>query len=74
MHSKECCFTWNNGYMWGGGNGGKAEEGKLGVKNLAIGCASNSGNASVRSARCNDSISFGVCCGTFAAPQLKFKP
>lgn len=74
MHSKECCFTWNNGYMWGGGNGGKAEEGKLGVKNLAIGCASNSGNASARSARCNEYVSSGVCCGTFAAPQLKFKP
>lgn len=76
LHSKECCFMWNNGYMWGVGKDGRAEEGKLGVKALAVGCNAINGYASARTADCDSAVSngSGVFAGALAVPKLKFKP
>lgn len=75
LHTGECCYTWNNHYMWGAGKDGLPEEGKEGVKALAVGCAAADGNAASRSASCiiAVSVSSGSCAGAVAVPLLKLK-
>lgn len=75
LHTGECCYTWNDHYMWGQGKDGKAEEGKEGVKALVAGCAANSGLASARTADCSNAVGSGAghYAGALAVPQLKLK-
>lgn len=75
IHTGECCYSWNDHYMWGAVSGGLAEEGKEGVKALVAGCAANSGLASARTAVCNSAVSSGAgnYAGALAVPQLKLK-
>ena len=75
LHTGECCYTWNGHYMWGVGKGGLPEEGKEGVKALAVGCDAVSGGASARAAFCFNAVSNGDGCyaGAVAVPQLKLK-
>lgn len=74
-HNKEVCYSWNNGTCWGQGKDGFPEEGKFCVKSLVIGCSSNNGQASARSAdsRYAVSSSTGDYAGAFSVPQLKLK-
>lgn len=75
IHTGECCYTWNDHYMWGQGKDGRAEEGKEGVKALVAGCFAYSGMASARTAHCHYAVSYGVSyfAGALAVPQLKLK-
>ena len=75
LHTGECCYTWNNHYMYGAGNNGLSEEGKEGVKALAVGCAADDGYAASRSACCVGAVSHsgGAYAGAVAVPQLKLK-
>ena len=74
-HTHECCFNWNNNYMWGYGSNGLPEVGKEGVKALVVGCYAARAVASARSASCSDAVSysFDSYAGAFAVPQLKLK-
>lgn len=75
IHAGECCYSWNDHYMWGAVSGGLAEEGKEGVKALVAGCAAYNGVASARTAYCNDAVSsdYSYYAGALAVPQLKLK-
>lgn len=75
IHTGECCYSWNDHYMWGAVSGGLAEEGKEGVKALVAGCHAISGLASARSAGCGCAVSYdgGGYAGALAVPQLKLK-
>lgn len=75
IHTGECCYSWNDHYMWGAVSGDLAEEGKEGVKALVAGCVANYGMASARSAYCNSAVSYGDSsyAGALAVPQLKLK-
>lgn len=76
IHQHETSYTWNGGYIWGGGTSdGLPEEGKACVKALAAGCAAAGSDASARSANCNYAASYGIgfFAGAFAVPQLKLK-
>lgn len=75
IHTGECCYTWNDHYMWGAVSGGLAEEGKEGVKALVAGCYAYAGLASARTAYCDNAVSYGGshCAGALAVPQLKLK-
>lgn len=75
IHTGECCYTWNDHYMWGQGKDGKAEEGKDGVKALVAGCLANGGMESARAAHCSAAVSNGGSgyAGALAVPQLKLK-
>ena len=75
IHTGECCYTWNDHYMWGQGKDGKVEEGKEGVKALVAGCSANYGRASARTADCSIAVGDGSsdCAGALAVPQLKLK-
>lgn len=76
IHTGECCYSWNDHYMWGAVSGGLAEEGKEGVKALVAGCLAVSGGlASARSAYCDCAVSFVIssCAGALAVPQLKLR-
>lgn len=75
IHTGECCYSWNNHYMWGAVSGGLAEEGKEGVKALVAGCLANGGMASARAAHCSAAVSDGssFSAGALAVPQLKLK-
>lgn len=74
-HSKECCYLWCGNTIWGEGKDGKPEEGKLGVKAFAVGCAAYNDYASSRSANSDNacSISHAFYAGALAVPQLKLK-
>lgn len=75
IHTGECCYSWNDHYMWGTVSGGLAEEGKEGVKALVAGCHAYYGLASARTAFCFAAVSydFSYCAGALAVPQLKLK-
>lgn len=75
IHTGECCYSWNDHYMWGAVSGGLAEEGKEGVKALVAGCSANYGVASARTAGCNNAVSNGhiYFAGALAVPLLKLK-
>lgn len=75
LHTGECCYTWNGHYIWGAGKDGLLEEGKEGVKALAVGCSADGGDAASRTARCNSAVSgsAGAYAGAVAVPQLKLK-
>ena len=75
LNTCECCYTWNNHYMWGAGKDGLPEEGKEGVKALAAGCRADHGAAASRSAYCYSAVSHsdGRCAGAVAVPLLKLK-
>lgn len=75
IHTGECCYSWNDHYMWGAVSGGLAEEGKEGVKALVAGCDANNGLASARTAYCSSAVSDvdGGYAGALAVPQLKLK-
>ena len=75
IHTGECCYSWNDHYMWGAVSGGLAEEGKEGVKALVAGCRADSGLASARTAYCNNAVSNdnSNCAGALAVNQLKLK-
>lgn len=75
IHTGECCYSWNDHYMWDAGSGGLAEEGKEGVKALVAGCNANDGLASARTAHCDSAVSYGSgsYAGALAVPQLKLK-
>lgn len=75
IHVGECCYTWNDHYMWGAVSGGLAEEGKEGVKALVAGCYAADGVASARAADCGSAVGSddGSCAGALAVPQLKLK-
>ena len=75
LHTGECCYTWNNHYMWGAGKDGLPEEGKEGVKALAVGCNAGRGVAASRTAYCSYAVSSsdGAYAGAVAVPQLKLK-
>lgn len=75
IHTGECCYSWNDHYMWGAVSGGLAEEGKEGVKAIVAGCGANAGMASARTAYCHIAVSNGSgnCAGALAVPQLKLK-
>lgn len=75
IHTGECCYCWNEHYMWGAVTDGLAEEGKEGVKALVAGCCANSGLASARTAHCDCAVSYGIShfAGALAVPQLKLK-
>lgn len=75
IHTGECCFTWNDHYMWGAVSGGLAEEGKEGVKALVAGCYADAGLASARTAVCHHAVSYddSYYAGALAVPQLKLK-
>lgn len=74
-HSKECCYLWCGNTIWGEGKDGKPEEGKLGVKAFAVGCAASNDSASSRSAASDGacSASYASYAGALAVPQLKLK-
>lgn len=74
LHTGECCYSNNNHYMWGFASC-LPEEGKEGVKALAVGCYADVGYASARSAACNFAVSGGGgnYAGAVAVPQLKLK-
>ncbi len=74
-HSKECCYLWCENTIWGEGKDGKPEEGKLGVKAFAVGCAAYVAYASSRSAYSSIacSLSYAFYAGALAVPQLKLK-
>lgn len=75
IHTGECCYSWNDHYMWGAVSGDLAEEGKEGVKALVAGCNANGGLASARSANCDHAVGYGDSsyAGALAVPQLKLK-
>ena len=75
IHTGECCYSWNDHYIWGAVSGGLAEEGKECVKALVAGCNADSGLASARTAICNVAVSYGNSnyAGALAVPQLKLK-
>lgn len=75
IHTGECCYSWNDHYMWGAVSGDLAEEGKEGVKALVAGCDAHSGMASARTAHCYGAVSYGSSyyAGALAVPQLKLK-
>lgn len=75
IHTGECCYSWNDHYMWGAVSGDLAEEGKEGVKALVAGCYADGGLASARSAHCYSAVSYGNSryAGALAVPQLKLK-
>ena len=75
LHTGECCYTWNNHYMYGACKDGLPEEGKEGVKALAVGCYAADGNAASRAANCHVAVSAsnGLYAGAVAVPQLKLK-
>lgn len=75
IHTGECCYIWNDHYMWGQGKDGLAEEGKEGVKALVAGCSASYGVASARTADCNYAVGYGngYYAGALAVPQLKLK-
>ena len=75
LHTCECSYTWNRHYMWGAGKDGLPEEGKEGVKALAVGCNADAGHAASRSANCIIAVgdSGGNAAGAVAVPQLKLK-
>lgn len=75
IHTGECCYSWNDHYMWGAVSGDLAEEGKEGVKALVAGCVAHYGMASARTAACNYAVSDGSSrfAGALAVPQLKLK-
>lgn len=75
LHTGECCYTWNEHHMWGVGKDGLPEEGKEGVKALAVGCFAGNDVASARTAKCNNAVSDGGghFAGAVAVPQLKLK-
>lgn len=75
IHTGECCYSWNDHYMWGAVSGDLAEEGKEGVKALVAGCYAFNGVASARTANCYNAVSYGnsVYAGALAVPQLKLK-
>lgn len=75
IHTGECCYSWNDHYMWGAVSGELAEEGKEGVKALVAGCNAHNGLASARTADCINAVSFGHSnyAGALAVPQLKLK-
>ena len=75
LHTGECCYTWNDHYMWGLGKDGKAEEGKEGVKALVAGCYANPVVASARTAVCAYAVGNGSSyfAGALAVPQLKLR-
>ena len=75
IHTGECCYSWNDHYMWGAVSGGLAEDGKEGVKALVAGCDAHVGRASARTAYCNYAVGFdsGYFAGALAVPQLKLK-
>ena len=75
IHTGECCYSWNDHYMWGAVSGGLAEEGKEGVKALVAGCSAYSGLASARTAHCSYAVSNGSSdyAGALAVNQLKLK-
>lgn len=75
IHTGECCYSWNDHYMWGAVSGDLAEEGKEGVKALVAGCDANAGLASARTANCRSAVSRGnsYYAGALAVPQLKLK-
>lgn len=75
IHTGECCYSWNDHYMWGAVSGELAEEGKEGVKALVAGCYAYAGLASARTAYCDYAVSIGrgYYAGALAVPQLKLK-
>lgn len=75
LHTGECCYTWNGHYIWGAGKDGLPEEGKEGVKALAVGCSADDGSAASRTAGCISAVggSAGRYAGAVAVPQLKLK-
>lgn len=75
IHTGECCYSWNDHYMWGAVSGDLAEEGKEGVKALVAGCYAYAGLASARTAHCYSAVSSGNghFAGALAVPQLKLK-
>lgn len=75
IHTGECCYSWNDHYMWGAVSGDLAEEGKEGVKALVAGCDANHGMASARTAYCYSAVRNGnsFYAGALAVPQLKLK-
>lgn len=75
IHTGECCYSWNDHYMWGAVSGALAEEGKEGVKALVAGCYALAGFASARTAYCDHAVSYGSShsAGALAVPQLKLK-
>lgn len=75
LHTGECCYTWNNHYMYGAGKDGLPEEGKEGVKALAVGCGADYGVAASRTAYCFYAVSHsgGSFAGAVAVPLLKLK-
>lgn len=75
IHTGECCYSWNDHYMWGAVSGDLAEEGKEGVKALVAGCDAYHGMASARTAYCYAAVSNGSSfyAGALAVPQLKLK-
>ena len=75
IHTGECCYSWNDHYMWGAVSGDLAEEGKEGVKALVAGCRADYGMASARTARCSYAVGDGSghYAGALAVPQLKLK-
>ena len=74
-HKKEVCYIWNNGTCWGQGKNGYPEEGKFCVKGLVVGCSASDGNASARTADCNNAVSHdrSYYAGALAVPQLQLK-
>lgn len=75
IHTGECCYRWNDHYMWGAVSGDLAEEGKEGVKALVAGCDASHGMASARTAYCYSAVGNGnsFYAGALAVPQLKLK-
>ena len=75
IHTCECCYSWNDHYMWGAVSSGLAEEGKEGVKALVAGCSAAYGLASARTAVCSIAVgdASSAFAGAFAVPQLKLK-
>ena len=75
IHTGECCYIWNDHYVWGAVSDGLAEEGKEGVKALVAGCYADSGVASARTANCSGAVGsdYRNYAGALAVPQLKLK-
>lgn len=75
LYTCECCYIWNSHYIWGACKDGLPEEGKEGVKALAVGCSAGRGYAASRTAHCYAAVSHsdGAYAGAVAVPQLKLK-
>lgn len=75
LHTGECCYIWNQHYMWGSSSDGLPEEGKEGVKCHAVGLAIVDDVSASRSFSVNFIADYNNegNAGAFVVPKLKLK-